>query len=70
MASGIGKEISETTRKLGKLAQCMFLSFTSALFDVNVVAKRKTLFDDRPVEISVSFPRISIPSTKCRLCLP
>ncbi|KDQ63346.1 hypothetical protein JAAARDRAFT_188928 [Jaapia argillacea MUCL 33604] len=37
MASTIGKEISTTTIKLGKLAQ---------------LAKRKTLFDDRPVEIS------------------
>lgn len=37
MASGIGKDISSTTIKLGKLAQ---------------LAKRKTLFDDRPVEIS------------------
>jgi len=37
MASAIGKDIAETTRKLGKLAQ---------------LAKRKTLFDDRPVEIS------------------
>ncbi|KAJ7103294.1 t-SNARE [Mycena belliarum] len=37
MASAIGKDISSTTLKLGKLAQ---------------LAKRKTLFDDRPVEIS------------------
>ncbi|KAJ7596586.1 t-SNARE [Mycena floridula] len=37
MASNIGKDISSTTLKLGKLAQ---------------LAKRKTLFDDRPVEIS------------------
>ncbi|KZS95826.1 t-SNARE [Sistotremastrum niveocremeum HHB9708] len=37
MAGAIGKDIAETTRKLGKLAQ---------------LAKRKTLFDDRPVEIS------------------
>jgi len=37
MASRIGKDISSTTIKLGKLAQ---------------LAKRKTLFDDRPVEIS------------------
>ncbi|TDL28225.1 t-SNARE [Rickenella mellea] len=37
MASQIGKEISATTIKLSKLAQ---------------LAKRKTLFDDRPVEIS------------------
>lgn len=37
MASAIGKDISSTALKLGKLAQ---------------LAKRKTLFDDRPVEIS------------------
>ncbi|KAL4069781.1 t-SNARE [Scleroderma yunnanense] len=37
MASAIAKDISSTTIKLGKLAQ---------------LAKRKTLFDDRPVEIS------------------
>ncbi|TFK56571.1 t-SNARE [Heliocybe sulcata] len=37
MAAVIGKDISSTTVKLGKLAQ---------------LAKRKTLFDDRPVEIS------------------
>ncbi|KAI0285448.1 t-SNARE [Russula aff. rugulosa BPL654] len=37
IASVIGKDISATTVKLGKLAQ---------------LAKRKTLFDDRPVEIS------------------
>ncbi|PIL31706.1 hypothetical protein GSI_06409 [Ganoderma sinense ZZ0214-1] len=37
IASAIGKDISSTTIKLGKLAQ---------------LAKRKTLFDDRPVEIS------------------
>ncbi|KAJ3507181.1 hypothetical protein NLJ89_g6450 [Agrocybe chaxingu] len=37
MASSIGKEISSTTIKLNKLGQ---------------LAKRKTLFDDRPVEIS------------------
>ncbi|KAG5647543.1 hypothetical protein DXG03_008896 [Asterophora parasitica] len=37
MASAIGKDISSTSLKLNKLAQ---------------LAKRKTLFDDRPVEIS------------------
>ncbi|KAF8349704.1 t-SNARE [Amanita rubescens] len=37
MASTIGKDISSTTIKLNKLAQ---------------LAKRRTLFDDRPVEIS------------------
>lgn len=37
MAANIGKDISATTVKLGKLAQ---------------LAKRKTLFDDKPIEIS------------------
>lgn len=37
LATGIGKEISATSLKLGKLGQ---------------LARRKTLFDDRPVEIS------------------
>ncbi|WVQ69598.1 uncharacterized protein L199_007818 [Kwoniella botswanensis] len=37
MASGIAKDINNTTLKLQKLAQ---------------LAKRKTLFDDRPIEIS------------------
>ncbi|KAF7784036.1 hypothetical protein Agabi119p4_201 [Agaricus bisporus var. burnettii] len=37
LASAIGKDINNTTLKLNKLAQ---------------LAKRKTLFDDRPVEIS------------------
>ncbi|KDQ17816.1 hypothetical protein BOTBODRAFT_29968 [Botryobasidium botryosum FD-172 SS1] len=37
LAMGIGRDITNTTTKLGKLAQ---------------LAKRKTLFDDRPVEIS------------------
>lgn len=36
-AQAIGKDISDTTAKLGRLAQ---------------LAKRKTMFDDRPVEIS------------------
>ncbi|KAG6875957.1 hypothetical protein C0993_006587 [Termitomyces sp. T159_Od127] len=43
MASAIGKDISSTSLKLNKLAH---------------LAKRKTLFDDRPVEISV---RLSAP---------
>ncbi|SCV71401.1 BQ2448_2989 [Microbotryum intermedium] len=40
MAAKIGKDIQGTTFKLEKLAQCKSM------------AKRKTLFDDRPVEIS------------------
>ncbi|CAD6583010.1 MAG: cis-Golgi t-SNARE syntaxin [Tremellales sp. Tagirdzhanova-0007] len=40
MAGGIAKDINATTLKLQKLAQCKSL------------AKRKTLFDDRPIEIS------------------
>lgn len=56
MASSIGKDISSTTVKLGKLAQresACLIAFISALNTYFVVAKRKTLFDDRPVEISV-----------------
>jgi hypothetical protein len=56
MASAIGKDIGGTTVKLGKLAQCVFsypLSSRRATNDLASVAKRKTLFDDRPVEISV-----------------
>lgn len=56
MASAIGKDISSTAIKLGKLAQRKYnvLLFT-AFIDQLPVAKRKTLFDDRPVEISVCF---------------
>ncbi len=56
MAGGIGKEISATSIKLGKLAQCEYLPplLTIGCVSLRVVAKRKTLFDDRPVEISVS----------------
>lgn len=56
MASNIGKDISATTVKLGKLAQrasqapCSSAPLTS---NACTVAKRKTLFDDKPVEISV-----------------
>lgn len=55
MALAIGKDINSTNIKLGKLAQrehhsqrCYIGSLIAAS-----VAKRKTLFDDRPVEISV-----------------
>jgi syntaxin 5 len=55
MASAIGKDISTTTIKLGKLAQRQLLSLRCVRTEANwtIVAKRKTLFDDRPVEISV-----------------
>ncbi len=57
MASVIGKDISATTVKLGKLAQreYVYLSLSSRCtkHPWPTVAKRKTLFDDRPVEISV-----------------
>jgi len=56
MASSIGKDISNTTIKLNKLAQCNFFMLIAKNFShliSNTVAKRKTLFDDRPVEISV-----------------
>lgn len=57
MAASIGKEISSTALKLEKLAQreCSNWTFISR-YSHNVVAKRKTLFDDRPVEISVCPP--------------
>lgn len=56
LASGIGKDISNTTLKLNKLAQrTYFIELCEVLLTRLVtVAKRKTLFDDRPVEISVS----------------
>ncbi|OJT02706.1 Integral membrane protein sed5 [Trametes pubescens] len=55
MASSIGKDISSTTVKLGKLAQRECPSLIASILALSshfVVAKRKTLFDDRPVEIS------------------
>lgn len=56
MAMAVGKDISSTTLKLQKLAQredpqIIFIHYLWIL-----VAKRKTLFDDRPVEISVCIP--------------
>lgn len=54
MASNIAKEISSTTIKLGKLAQRESpIPQVVAVSSLGAVAKRKTLFDDRPVEISV-----------------
>jgi hypothetical protein len=65
MASSIGKDISSTTVKLNKLAQCtsMLLCYLTISFMPLTVAKRKTLFDDRPVEISVrhSLPLNTLP---------
>jgi len=57
MAAGIGKDISSANIKLGKLAQCERKDslFGCSCTDYFTVAKRKTLFDDRPVEISVRF---------------
>ena len=60
MASVIGKDISTTTVKLGKLAQrehvYRFIRSRCTKHAWLTVAKRKTLFDDRPVEISVRVP--------------
>jgi syntaxin 5 len=54
MASAISKDINGTTVKLGKLAQReSSLVRKHRIFHGSSVAKRKTLFDDRPVEISV-----------------
>jgi syntaxin 5 len=65
MASAIGKDISATTIKLGKLAQRQLFSLLSCSCWANrtTVAKRKTLFDDRPVEISVFWLFTSIGDT-------
>lgn len=53
MAGGIAKDINSTTLKLQKLAQ---RTPDPRLYAPNllkeIVAKRKTLFDDRPIEIS------------------
>jgi syntaxin 5 len=62
MASAIGNDISNTTVKLGKLAQCVHaytLLHIGLSLTILVVAKRKTLFDDRPVEISVRGTRFN-----------
>ena len=63
MASVIGKDISATTVKLGKLAQCghvyPFIRFAALKHTWLIVARRKTLFDDRPVEISVRGTRFA-----------
>ena len=65
MASSIGKDISSTTVKLNKLAQCasILACYSTITFMPLTVAKRKTLFDDRPVEISVrhSLPLNTLP---------
>jgi len=57
MAASIGNDISSTTLKLNKLAQRMYpfhvLQPESRTYTHDIaVAKRKTLFDDRPIEIS------------------
>jgi syntaxin 5 len=55
MAGGIAKDINSTTLKLQKLAQCRFHTRHPRIPVCNtdeIVAKRKTLFDDRPIEIS------------------
>ena len=56
IASAIAKDINSTTIRLGKLAQRECAQFPFLFLPVDrrlQVAKRKTLFDDRPVEISV-----------------
>jgi hypothetical protein len=65
MASAIGKDINSTTVKLGKLAQCELCFWSLMWMDAHavVVAKRKTLFDDRPVEISVRAPSLIVTFT-------
>lgn len=57
-ARDIGKGITGTTAKLQRLAECEYLAWrlsgarAIACLTYTTVAKRKTLFDDRPVEIS------------------
>ena len=57
MAAKIGHDISSTSAKLQRLAQCMsffsprFRHFSRQFTD-SLVAKRKTLFDDKSTEIS------------------
>ena len=57
MATSIAKDINSTSLKLNKLGQCMPLflpyQYGGAEAFLVAVARRKTLFDDRPVEISV-----------------
>ena len=51
-AAQIGREIASTSEKLQKLAQCTQDPVWSLHVLILVVAKRKTLFDDKPIEIS------------------
>ena len=52
-AAEIGRGITATTAKLQRLAECTFSDdFNPMWANPTIVAKRKTLFDDRPVEIS------------------
>jgi syntaxin 5 len=56
MAEEIAKDISSTSLRLTKLGQRALSCFARAFamfINAPIVAKRKTLFDDRPVEISV-----------------
>lgn len=56
MASNIAKEISSMTIRLSKLAQRELRRHVEPGYRSpcsRLVAKRKTLFDDKPVEISV-----------------
>lgn len=57
MAAEISKQITNTAAKLEKLTKCKrtCLSLRPYLHDlIFIVAKRKTLFDDKPIEISVN----------------
>ena len=50
-AAQIGREIASTSEKLQKLAQ-RTQTLSEYTFANSIVAKRKTLFDDKPIEIS------------------
>ncbi|KAG0259962.1 hypothetical protein BG011_002238 [Mortierella polycephala] len=49
LAASIGRDISDTSSKLQKLTNCKSLFSKQRIC---ILVKRKTLFDDRPVEIS------------------
>ena len=58
MAAEISRNITSTASKLEKLTKCIYGFYLLQKVLVNslflyIVAKRKTLFDDKPVEISV-----------------
>lgn len=53
MAALISREIASVSGKLDRLGKCTYLNkfLCSAIIPMSLVARSKTLFDDRPVEI-------------------